>query len=480
MTQKQRMLALLGGVVALAAALGLYSWFGIYQAGVAKKKAQDVEDTLFNFKKEQVKKIAVTSNGQTVEGTLQDQEWTIDRPIKTAADKFTFDSIADKLAGLKQKRDIGNQTDLAQYGLQPPRTKVVATLDDGKTAELDLGSDNSYDGTLYAKRGDDARVSILEAAIKTTFDKGLFELRDKRIVTFSDGDLRHIDVAMPEVVYGLDRVSEGHWMVTAPTPMVADSQRCQQIMTSLEHLRAIRFAADDATQADLTRFGLDKPTGTVEIALDKNVQRTLTFSAQKEGSTDHVYVKVADQPFIAEVAASALKDMAVTLADLRDKTILSFDQDQVKGFRFQVGTQSFEAWRQAAGDAGAESWSLAETPDGGRAPAKKWKLTSLSSSLHDLKGTSLVTEKADAAAMLKAGLTNPAKVITILGTSGQVLGKLVVGKTEDNKVNVELEGSPKIFLVDAFKLNNVPNSPADIVDIPLPDGGALPSPGARK
>jgi len=472
MTQKQRLLALLGGVVALAAALGLYSWYGIYQADQAKQKTQDAQDTLFTFKKEQVQKLAITSNGQTVEGSRQDQDWTIERPIKTAADKFTFDSIADKLAGLKQKRDIGNQSNLVQFGLSPPRVKVVATIDDGKTAELDLGSDNSYDATLYAKRGDDSRVSILEPAIKTTLDKGLFDLRDKRILVFSDGDLRHIDVGMPEVAYGLDRVSDGHWMVTAPTAMVADSQRCQQIMTSLEHLRATRFAADEATQADLTRYGLDKPTGTVQLVLDKNVQRTLTFSAQKEGSTDHVYVKVADQPFIAEVSASSLKDLAATLADLRDKTILSFDQDQVTGFRFQAGTQSFEVQRQAAIDAGAESWTLTGVPDGGRAPAKKWKLASLSSSLHDLKGTSLVTEKADAQSLLNAGLANPSKIVTVVGKGDQVLAKLLIGKTENNKVNVKLEASSKIFQVDSFKLNNVPNSPADLSDTPAGDGGA--------
>ena len=480
MTQKQRSLTLLGGVVALAAGLGLYRWYGIYQAGVAKQKAQDVQDTLFTFKKEQVKKLAVTSNGQTVEGTLQDAEWTIDRPIKTAGDKFAFDSIADKLAGLKQKRDIGNQSDLTQYGLSLPRTKVVATLDDGKPAELDLGSDNSYDGTLYAKRGDDSRVSILEAGVRTTFDKGLFDLRDKRILVFADGDVRHIDVGMPEVAYGLDRVSNENWMVTAPTAMVADSQRCTQIMNSLEHLKATRFAADDATQADLARFGLDKPTGTVQVILDKNVQRTLTFSAQKEGSTDHIYVKVADQPFIAEVSPSSLKDLAATLADLRDKTILTFDQDQVSGIRFQVGTQSFEVRRQSPSDAGAETWSLAASPDGGWTPAKKWKLTSLSSSLHDLKGSSLVTEKADAQALLTAGLTSPAKVITVLGKGDQVLAKLLVGKTENNKVNVEREGSPKIFQVDAFKLNNVPSNPADLADAPVPDGGSGQSPGAHK
>jgi len=90
MSQKQRLLALFGSVVALAAAIGLYSWYGIYQAGKAKQKDQDVQDTLFTFKKEQVKAIDVTSNGQTVDGTKQGEQWSIERPIKTPGDKFAL------------------------------------------------------------------------------------------------------------------------------------------------------------------------------------------------------------------------------------------------------------------------------------------------------------------------------------------------------------------------------------------------------
>jgi len=59
--------------------------------------------------------------------------------------------------------------------------------------------------------------------------------------------------------------------------------------------------------------------------------------------------------------------------------------------------------------------------------------------------------------MLKTGLANPAKVITVLGKDGHFLGKLQVGKTEGNKVNVKLEGAAKIFPDRLFQAGQCSN-----------------------
>ena len=476
MTQKQRSLALLGGVLVVAGALGLYAWFGVFQTGKAKDEAKSVSDTLFSFKKEQVKKLVVSSHGQVVEANLTDTGWDIVSPVKTAGDRLAFDTITEKLAGLKQKRDIGEQSALTQYGLAAPKVSVTATLDDGTTHELQIGADNSYDGTVFARVGDSKRVSILEASVKFPLDKGLFELRDKRVFAFEDSQLKHLDVAVSGFAYGLDHTPDNKWKLTAPVAMDADAQRAGQILTALKNLRATRFASDQASQADLTRYALDKPTITVQLTLDKDQQETLTFSEQKEGTAEHTYVKVASQPFIAEVGPQIEKDLMASLSDLRDKTILSFDTAAVKGFQFQAGTEKFEVRKTGGGgDAGPEAWTLA---GGASGAGKKWKLSALASALHDLKGTSIVSENADAKALAAAGLDQPAKEVTVLGDGDSVLGKLLVGKTEAAKINVKAAGSNRIYLIDAFKVSNLPATPADVAETPPtpPAGAGSPAP----
>src|SRR5208337_3935513 len=142
-----------------------------------------------------------------------------------------LDAIVDKLAGLKQKREVTAPGDPASYGPDKPRVVVVATLSDGKTAELDVGADNSYDGTLYARRAGDSRVSIVEASLRPTLDKTTFDLRDKRLFVFEEGDLKHLDVAAGKNAYGLERSDDGKWSLTAPQQLPADAMRASQIAT---------------------------------------------------------------------------------------------------------------------------------------------------------------------------------------------------------------------------------------------------------
>ncbi len=484
MTQKQRSLALLGGVFAFAVALGLYGWFGVFQAQKAKDEAKNASDTLFTFKKEQVKKLTVQSHGQSVEATASDSGWEIQAPLKVRADKLAFDQIVDKLAGLKQKRDIGEQSGLSEYGLDAPKVKVAATLEDGSTHELSIGKDNSYDGTVFAKTSDSPRVSILEASVKFPLDKGFFELRDKRVLVFEDAQVKHLDVAIPGFAYGLDRSADGKWKLTVPAAMDADGQKAAQILNALKNLRATRFASDQASQPDLIRYGLDKPQVTVQLQLDlpdkKDTQATLTFSQVKEGTADHTYVKSAEQPFIAEVAGQVIKDLTVTLGDLRDKTVLSFDANAVKAFKFEAGAERFEARRSGGDDAGPEAWTLMPGAGAPPVPAKKWKLSALASTLHDLKGTAILSEQADAKVLAAHELEKPSKIITILGEGDAVLGKLLVGKTDGTKVAVKADGSPRVFQVDAFKVASAPSNAADLAETPPPapasdagaDGGA--------
>ena len=251
MTQKQRSLTLFGVILLLAGGIAAYAWLGVYQVDQKKDREKAASETLFTFKKEQVRKVALTAHGQTVEAQVNDGGWTIDAPLHTAGDAFALDAVGERLAGLKETRDLGLQSDLKQYGLDPPKLKAVVTLDTGESHTLALGNDNPYDNSVYGLRDNDGGVALLENGVKLALDKGLFELRDKRVVPFEEDDLRHLDVAGPKFAYGLDRSADGKWKVTAPEAMDADGPRCTQIVNALRNLKAVRFATDQASQADL-------------------------------------------------------------------------------------------------------------------------------------------------------------------------------------------------------------------------------------
>lgn len=482
MTQKQKTLALLAALAATAGALGSYAWYGVYRKGEVEKTEKDRADTLFTFTKDEVKQVAVTAKGETTTIAREGKDaWTITSPIKTPAEKLSVDSLVDKIAGLKRKRVVTGPADPKEYGLQSPRIKIVLTLNSGKTSELDVGDDNPYDGTLFAKRGGDADVEVCEGGLKYPLEKGLFDLRDKRVFDFDETALHRLEVVTPSLAYGLAKAADGSWTIVAPVEATADAAKANQIAAALRNLRATRFTTEQASADDLKRFGLDHPGYTVQISLAKDLApKTLALAEIKEAGTDHVYAKQGAEPWIAEVPSTLLKDLGQTVMDLRDKTVLSFKAADVTGLRFQTPNGTFEAKReraQADGGATADNWSLV-TPKA--EAAKRWKLSSLLSALETLKGSSIVSESATKAELDGDGLSRPTKTVQILGAKGAVLAELLVGKVDNAKTYIKAGSSLRIYEVESYRLTQIPNDAVDLAETPptAKDGGTAQKPAA--
>ncbi len=476
MSQKQRSLTTLAVVAALAAALASYAWFGVYQKGVEEQKKTDAQNTLFTFKKDDVQKLTVTTKGQTTVVERDGTDWKITAPIQTRADKMPVDAIVDKLAGLKRKRAIDNPTDLKQYGLLAPRIRIGVTLTDGKTAELQIGDDNGYDGTLFTKTSGSSDVDVCEGALKYPLDKSLFDLREKRVFDFDDNVLTHLDVVGPKLTYSLDRNSSTDWKITAPVQEKADTAKTQQLAASLKNLKATRFASEVASADDLKKYGLDHATFTVNITLGKEEnQKTLVLAEVKEGTQSKVYAKRAADAWIAEVPNSIVKDLDLSVMDLRDKTILDFKQQDATSLLFTVGTNlSFGADRHRTktdGGFGQDTWTMSAPAVG---DAKRWKASSVLSTLETIKGSSIVTDNPTGAELVGYGLNQPSKTVTVFGEGGKTLSKLLVGRTDKNKVYVKSEGSPRVFQVDSFRLAQLPSGVTDLMEEPVKDGGKPP------
>jgi hypothetical protein len=474
MSQKQKTLSTLAVIASLAAALASYAWFDVYQKGVADQKKKDAGNTLFSFKKDEVQKLVVTAKG---EGTSLERDgasdWKITAPIQAAADKMPVDAIVDKLAGLKRLRGVDGASDLKEFGLAQPRIKIVLTLSNGKTAELDIGDDNPYDGTLFVKTGDSGDVDICEGALKYPLDKSLFDLREKRVFEFDDGELSHLDVVTPKLAYSLVRGSSTDWKIAAPLQAKADAAKSQQLAASLKNLKASRFATEIATADDLKKYGLDHAGFTVNVTLGKEAaQKTLVLTSVHEGSQDHVYVKRAAAPWIAEVPNSILKDLDLTVMDLLDKTVLDFQQQDAIALKFTVGNLTFGADRhRTKTDAGfgQDNWTMTAPALG---DAKRWKASSILSTLETIKGATIVADNATQAQLVTYGLLQPEKTATVIGEGGKVLAELLVGKTESTKkVYVKSAASPRVYEVDSYRLTQLPANVTDLQDIPAKDGG---------
>src|SRR5207248_3493367 len=166
---------------------------------------------------------------------------------------------AQKKAEAKEKSEKLFDFDKS-FGIEQPKLEVAVKLDDGKEQGLQIGTDNSFDNTLYAKKLGDSTVRVIDAYQKTALEKTAFDLRDKKVAHLDDAaELKRIDVAGVKSPYVLEKDGTT-WKVNGAA---ADAGAADRVASALKSLRATAVAAEKA--GSLKEFGLDKPKATVKL-----------------------------------------------------------------------------------------------------------------------------------------------------------------------------------------------------------------------
>src|SRR6516162_4674687 len=147
-------------------------------------------------------------------------------------------------------------------------------------------------------------------------------------------------------VVDLDR-DNGKWKLTEPKPLPADQDAVSGVVTNLSSLNTDAVIEENA--ANMKQYGLADPT------LDITIKR-------KDGKTDEVqigddtptgsgaYARLAGSPKVVTVASFVKTSLDKKPDDLRDKRLLTFDQDKITRVNLQAKGQTVEFGKDAQGE----------------------------------------------------------------------------------------------------------------------------------
>src|SRR5215471_8690266 len=179
--------SLIAAAVVLLALLGTLYWSG-------HRKASDENATKLTDASPPILKLDQNSITR-VEFEKKDAEpvvlakssagsWEITEPRQLSADQTAVSSVLSSLASLTSERLVEDRAgDLKQYGLEHPSLEVNLTEKGNKFNKLLVGDQTPTGSALYAMLAGDPRVYTLASYNKNNIDKGLNDLRDKRLLT---------------------------------------------------------------------------------------------------------------------------------------------------------------------------------------------------------------------------------------------------------------------------------------------------------
>ena len=431
----------LGSTIALVvvlAGLGAYIYFVTWKQPAEPVSKQ--EKVFAGVQTDKIDELKVTSDKGDVTTLKKDNgNWQLVAPVAAKADEAEASGIANAVGQVEIVRVIDeNPTDLKGYGLDMPRVEVdFKGAGDKDYRRLLIGEKSPTGADLFARRNDEKKVFLIPASQETTLNRSTFELRDKTLLKFERDKVDGVEMNAGGKTVQLAKDGT-EWKITQPLQVRADYGGVEGLIGKLQTTQVKSIVSDNASAADLKKYGFDKPTAKVDLKLG-SASATLVLGGTAEDKT--VYARDASKPAVVTVDSTLADDLKKGADEFRRKDIFefrSYNANRVELTR-NGQTVAFEKVKGSGNDA-VDKWRRVSPTAG---DADKDKIDMLLSRLSNMRATSFV----DASA--KTGLNMPALTVFAKFEDGKKEDRVTFGKV-GNDVYAGRPGEPGAAKVDAM------------------------------
>ncbi|HWD97687.1 MAG TPA: DUF4340 domain-containing protein, partial [Bryobacteraceae bacterium] len=248
-------------------------------------------------------------------------KWAIAEPKAMPADKEAVDSLTSSMATLNADRLIDpHPANLAQFGLESPREEVDLTLKDGKTDKLLLGADTPSGSDSYAKLESKPAVYTVASFTKSSFDKSVNDLRDKRLLPFDQDKVTSVALTAKGSTVEFGKNGQGQWQITKPKPYRADNGQVDDLVRKLKDARMDLSAGADDEKKNAQAFAGATRVATA-VVTDNNGPETIEVRKAKDNS---YYAKSSAAEGIYKISGDLGDGLDKTVDDFRNKKLFDF------------------------------------------------------------------------------------------------------------------------------------------------------------
>ena len=403
-----------GLLLLVAAALGAFVYLYEVRGGEQRKDAELASKRLFpGLQASDVAWIALTTtDGKPARAERKNGAWQIVEPLAFPGDGVNLDGIAAALADLTSEKEIEAPQAPAVYGIDAT-SHVVRFGAGGKEYALRVGKKVPVGSSTYVAAGaDSTRVVTLPTFKATTLERGLDDLRDRRVLNFDRASIDGIDARWPGGHVKLQRGESG-WRLVEPVDGPADDTTVDTLLSNLSYLRADSF--DDVVRPD-TKTGLDRPALEVTLSGKPSTEGAaapsfqIAFGAEENGKR----LVRGGQPSLYRVTAQRLDDFARTVAAYRFKELSRFVATDAKTVELTLLDPGGEPLKETISH-GETGWQ------GSPEAIEPGKAARLVAELARLRGTDIVTENASEPQLAKLGLAPPRASLRVLAAAPKEL-----------------------------------------------------------
>ncbi|MGB3862917.1 MAG: DUF4340 domain-containing protein [Candidatus Aminicenantaceae bacterium] len=285
-------------------------------------------------------------------------------------------------------------------------------------------------------------------------DVGKEEPGDK-LVDLSSDDVESIVFKTEEETITFTKEGDDNWFISETIEAKADKLEVDRIAADFSSLEIDRVVEEEPD--DLEKYGI--PLKEISLKFKDKEEPVKVLVGMENPLDQKFFAKREDETRVVLIASTHKTLFEKKVFDFREKSIFKFETDNVKGIQLHSGDIRWEAEKSE------EEWFLKKPVD---SLAKKNDITSLLSSLSDLKAKEFVSEEKNDEELKKFMLDAPENTITLQIPLENQEVTFFIQKTEDT-LYATTSLSPKIIEVEDTILSKLEKDPHEMREKEIAD-----------
>ena len=408
---------------------GLLYWSEHRKEDNTSKVSADVPPSILKLDQSAITKLEVKKKGAppVLLTKAESGNWQITEPKPLAADQSAVSGMLSTLSLLNSERLVEeNAADLKRYGLDQPSVEVEISEKTNQSKKLLIGDDTPTGGAVYAMLAGRPHVYTIATFNKNSVDKGLNELRDKRLFTIDADKVSRIELRHggQDIEFGRDK---DEWQILKPKPMRADSSQVSELVQKLADARMEIPSADIGDKLATSSFASGIPLATAKVT---DASGTKQIEVRK--NKDDYYAKSSMVDGVYKIGADLGHSLDKKLEDFRNKKVFDFGFDDPDQIELHNGVKTYYLMRK-----GQDWWSN----------GKKMDSTSVQSLVAKFR-------ELTASKFVESGFSKPIINASVVSRGGKKTEKVSIAKSSDGYL-AKLENKPSLYGLDASSVDEL-------------------------
>jgi len=436
----------LRSTIALAvvlAGLGAYIYFVTWKQPDTPDTGKKLEK-VFTVASDKIEELKVSSaSGDTTTAKKEGSAWKITDPVSAVADESEIGAITNALATADLIRVVdANPASLNDYGLSNPRIVIeFKAAGDKDSKKLFVGEKTPTGSDLFARRNDEKKVFLISSYQESSLNKSTFDLRDKNILKVDRDKIDSLDLTTASQSLTIAK-DGGEWKLTKPIAVRADYGTVEGLIGRVQTARMKSLVTDQATPADLKKYGFDKPQATINLNAG-SAKATLLIGGKADETT--VYARDASKPAVVTVESSLFDEVKKGPDEYRRKDLFEFRAYNATHVEITRNGQTAVFDRVKSGNEGTPDKWRRVSPNAG--DVDKDKFDAFLSRLANMRATSFVESTAS------TGLDKPAMTVVVKFDDGKKEERVTFGQSGQD-VYASRPNEPGAAKTDAADFND--------------------------